>query len=62
MINFSILIVDDNPIIQKMMSISLLKAGYEVSSAGNGREALRKFDQKFYQGRAALISQRKSRL
>lgn len=48
MINFPVLIVDDNPIIQKMMNISLSKAGYEVMSAENGRDALRKFDQKFY--------------
>ncbi len=48
MINFPVLIVDDNPIIQKMMNISLSKAGYEVTSAENGRDALRKFDQKFY--------------
>ena len=48
MVNFPVLIVDDNPIIQKMMNISLSKAGYEVTSAENGRDALRKFDQKFY--------------
>ncbi|RPH52575.1 MAG: diguanylate cyclase [Desulfobacteraceae bacterium] len=48
MINFPILVVDDNPIIKKMMNISLTKAGYEVSSAENGRDALRKFDKKFY--------------
>ena len=48
MINFPVLIVDDNPIIQKMMNISLSKAGYEVSSVENGRDALRKFDEKFH--------------
>jgi len=48
MINFPVLVVDDNPIIQKMMNISLSKAGYDVSSAENGRDALRKFNQKFY--------------
>ena len=46
--NFPVLIVDDNPIIQKMMSISLSKAGYEVASAENGRDALHKFEEKFY--------------
>jgi len=48
MINFPVLIVDDNPVIQKMMHVYLSKAGYEVTSAENGREALCKFDQKFY--------------
>ena len=48
MINFPVLVVDDNPIIQKMMNISLSKAGYEVSSAENGRDALCKFNEKFY--------------
>ncbi len=48
MINFPVLVVDDNPIIQKMMNISLSKAGYDVASAENGLDALRKFDQKFY--------------
>lgn len=48
MINFPVLVVDDNPIIQKMMNISLSKAGYEVASAENGRDALRKFDENFY--------------
>lgn len=46
--NFPVLVVDDNPIIQKMMNISLSKAGYEVTSAENGRDALSKFDKKFY--------------
>jgi diguanylate cyclase (GGDEF)-like protein len=48
MSNFPVLIVDDNPIIQKMMCLSLSKAGYEVASAENGRDALRKLDAKFY--------------
>lgn len=48
MINFPVLVVDDNPIIQKMMNISLSKAGFEVSSAENGRDALCKFNEKFY--------------
>jgi len=36
----SILLVEDNPVNQKMTSLMLSKAGYTVETAGNGKEAL----------------------
>ena len=36
-----ILIVDDDPILVKLVETTLRKAGYETISAGGGREALR---------------------
>jgi len=41
----TILIVDDEPGICKVLSISLTDIGYAVHTAGNGEEALRVFDQ-----------------
>ncbi len=39
----SILLVEDNPVNQKMTSLLLAKAGYTVKIAGNGKEALELF-------------------
>jgi DNA-binding response OmpR family regulator len=36
----SILVVDDDPIIARLLEIELLSAGYEVRLAGNGEDAL----------------------
>lgn len=35
-----ILVVDDDPVIRRLISATLLDEGFEVSGAGNGREAL----------------------
>jgi DNA-binding NtrC family response regulator len=40
----SVLIVDDEPDIQIVMSANLRREGYEVETAGDGREALRKLE------------------
>lgn len=36
----TILIVDDNPVMRRMLSYTLQKNGYTALTAGNGREAL----------------------
>jgi DNA-binding response OmpR family regulator len=36
----SLLVVDDEPIVQKFISKILMDAGYDVETAGNGAEAL----------------------
>ena len=36
----TILIVDDSPVMQRLLSLTLQRVGYDVSSVSNGREAL----------------------
>lgn len=38
-----ILVVDDSPLIRKILSLELTKAGFEVEQAENGREGIEKF-------------------
>jgi signal transduction histidine kinase/CheY-like chemotaxis protein len=40
-----ILLVEDNPVNRKLAEVILKKAGYEISVAGNGREAVEKYTQ-----------------
>jgi CheY-like chemotaxis protein len=40
-----ILLVEDNPVNRKLAQVILKKAGYEISVAGNGREAVEKYTQ-----------------
>ena len=46
--HFPILVAEDNPVSRKLLEKTLAKAGYEVSSARNGREALGLFDERFF--------------
>lgn len=46
--NFPILIVEDNAVSRKLLEKALIKAGHEVVSAENGREALEIFNGKFF--------------
>lgn len=46
--NFPVMVVEDNPIARKYMARKLENAGYEVTCAINGREALELFDQRFF--------------
>jgi len=46
--DFPILIAEDNPVSRKLLEKTLTKAGYEVVSAKNGREALDLFAQRFF--------------
>ncbi len=43
-----ILVVDDEPALRNLLSISLTRVGYEVTVAGDGREALAQFVQRSY--------------
>jgi two-component system, cell cycle response regulator len=45
---YQVLIADDDPVSRKLLEKSLARAGYVVSSAENGREALELLEQKFY--------------
>jgi diguanylate cyclase (GGDEF)-like protein len=45
---FPILIVEDDPVSRKLMGMTLRRAGYEVVSAENGREALKIFKERFF--------------
>jgi len=46
--HFPILIAEDNPVSRKLLEKTLTKAGYEVVSAKDGREALELFSQRFF--------------
>lgn len=46
--NFPILLVEDNAVSGKLLEKALIKAGHEVVSAENGREALELFNGKFF--------------
>lgn len=43
-----LLVVEDNPVNQKVARLQLLRLGYEVDLAENGREALRKMEKTVY--------------
>ena len=45
---FNILLVDDNPVSLKLIEKILKKAGHEVTTATNGRQALELFNEKFF--------------
>ena len=45
---FPILIAEDDPVSRKLMEMTLRQAGYEVVSAGDGREALALFKERFF--------------
>lgn len=45
---FPILIAEDNPVSRRLLEKTLSKAGCEVVSARNGREALELFDKRFF--------------
>lgn len=46
--DFPILVAEDNPVSRKLLEKTLSKAGYEVVSAKDGREALELFDKRFF--------------
>ena len=46
--DFPILIAEDNPVSRKLMEMTLRRAGYEVVSAKDGREALEVFKERFF--------------
>ncbi|KAF0216312.1 MAG: response receiver-modulated diguanylate [Geobacteraceae bacterium] len=45
---FPVLVVEDNLLMRKILEASLMEAGYEVVSAGNGREALEIYGNGYY--------------
>ncbi len=45
---FPILIAEDNPVSRMLLEKTLIKAGYEVATVTNGREALESFKKKFF--------------
>ena len=45
---FPILIAEDNPVSRMLLEKTLIKAGYEVATVTNGREALESFSEKFF--------------
>ncbi len=47
-VSFPILVVEDNPVTRKILEKNLTRAGYHVSSMGNGREALEAFKDRFF--------------
>lgn len=46
--SFPILVVEDNPVTRKLLEKGLIKAGYEVASVENGREAMEVFNKHFF--------------
>ena len=46
---YQILLAEDDRLTRKLLERTLLKAGYEVTPAENGQEALRLFNKKFFQ-------------
>jgi len=46
--DFPILLVEDNPVSRRVLEKSLAKAGYDVTSVENGREALEAFQNRFF--------------
>jgi len=46
--HFPVLIAEDDPVSRKLLEKTLIKAGYEVMSAKNGRKALELFNKKFF--------------
>jgi two-component system cell cycle response regulator len=46
--DFPILVAEDNPVSRKLLEKTLSKAGYEVVSAKDGREALELFSERFF--------------
>jgi len=45
---FPILLVEDNPVSRKLIEKTLLKAGHDVTTAANGRQALELFSENFF--------------
>jgi len=45
---FPVLIVEDDPVSRMLLELTLVKAGYEVVSAKDGREALALFEKRFF--------------
>ena len=45
---FPILVAEDDNVSRKILEKSLVEAGYEVESVENGRQALKKFEEKFF--------------
>lgn len=45
---FPVLIVEDDPVSRMLLEMTLMKAGYEVVSAKDGREALAYFNKQFF--------------
>ena len=45
---FPILIAEDDPVSRMLLEKTLVKAGYEVATVTNGREALESFSEKFF--------------
>ncbi len=45
---FNILLAEDNPVSCKLIEKTLIKAGYDVTTAINGRHALEQFNEKFF--------------
>ena len=46
--SYSILLAEDDPISRKMLEKILVKEGFEVTLAENGKEALTLFKQRFF--------------
>jgi len=46
---YQILLAEDDRLTRRLLERTLLKAGYEVTSADNGQEALQLFNEKFFQ-------------
>ena len=46
--NYSILLVDDEEIIRKTISVDLSEKGYDVTLAGSGEEAIKKLGESNY--------------
>jgi diguanylate cyclase (GGDEF)-like protein len=46
--SFPVMLAEDNPVSRKLLKKILTKAGYEVSAAANGREALTIFNKNFF--------------